>query len=456
MTALLPLFACSLLVLGILRSDPKDRAAVSWAVWLPVAWAVILASRPVTSWFTGTDQVISTPESYDEGNPAEAFIHLALMAVALLVLYRRRVHPIEVIRQNPWLAAAYGFWLLSAVWSDYPLITVKRLGRDLGTVAMVLIVLTELHPRQALRTVFTRCAYACIPLSFLLIRYAPDVGRTYGGYDHAELMYVGVATHKNALGALALVGALFLLWDFLEHPGRPKTSAQHLIRALRVAVLLTCWNLLIIADSVSSLVCAAMGSLLLLALHVPAVRGNPRRVAVSACALLLLLAVSDSVFALKERVVSSLGRDMTLTTRTDVWPVLLDAQTNSLLGAGFNTFWAGQRLTQLQETVGGIIQAHNGFLETYLHGGLIGLGLLVLLLSSSTRRRLASTALATAEGRIGLVILLSVIIHNFSEASFYKESLLWFALLCAIAEYRAPRRPAAPAPAQGRPRSAVA
>ena len=239
-----------------------------------------------------------------------------------------------VIRDNAWLFVLYLFWLMSVIWSDYPLITFKRLFKDLGTLVMVLVVLTELKPDEAVRAVCARVAYVCIPLSILLYRYYPYWGRAYVGYKGDTQTFAGVTTNKNTLGVLALVSALFLLWDFLERRGKQKSTAEKFSFASRVLVLLMCWYLLLTINSATSLICAVIGSGLLIAFDLPFIRGSPRRAEVfglSASAVLLLF---DSMFNIKEAIVQSLGRNMTLTSRTDIWAIVTGLPRQSPGGRG--------------------------------------------------------------------------------------------------------------------------
>ena len=60
----------------------------------------------------------------------------------------------------------------------------------------------------------------------------------------------------------AFVLALFVLWDLLK--GRREERQPPSAVWTRVVVLALCWYLLVVADSVTSLICAAMGSALLL------------------------------------------------------------------------------------------------------------------------------------------------------------------------------------------------
>jgi exopolysaccharide production protein ExoQ len=132
----------------------------------------------------------------------------------------------------------------------------------------------------------------------------------------------------------------------------------------------------------------------------------------------------------------SLGRDSSLTGRTDIWDLVLAEQKNPLFGAGFYSFWTGERITRFWDIYGpGMNQAHNGYLETYLIGGIIGVILLLGLLVTSGRRIWLGFVAGDEAGGMKLVFWLFAIIHNFTEASFSKVSLLWFVLLSVIIQY---------------------
>jgi O-antigen ligase len=132
---------------------------------------------------------------------------------------------------------------------------------------------------------------------------------------------------------------------------------------------------------------------------------------------------------------------MTLTSRTDIWEVVTAFQNNPLGGAGFDTFWAGERLRLLEDKTFGIIQAHNGFIETYLNGGWIGVGLLIILLISGYWRIRKKLPFGRLEDITRFALFVIVIIYNFSEASFNKNGPIWLVTLFAIMEYRAQRFP---------------
>lgn len=416
--------------------DAKERQVVSLATWFVVAWVAMYGSRPITEWFSGEGD-ISRQAALDEGNPLEAIISLLLIVAGVVVLFRRRIQLSSVIAGNVWLGVFYFFWFLSVTWSDYPVITLKRLIKDLGNVVMILVVLTDKDPIIGMRAVITRVAYLCIPLSVLLIRYYPDWGRRYSGFDQSELMWVGVATHKNTLGVLAFVAALFLLWDLLDLRNKKSRISNKLLIVSRSGVLVLCWYLLVIANSATAFVCAVLGSSLFFVLGFRFVTRMYGRVEVLILITTTIFVAVDSFFNIKELiVVDLLGRDMTLTTRTEVWPILMNYQDSPLVGAGFNSFWAGERLLQLFNTVGSIIQAHNGYLETYLNGGLVGVGLLLILLSSTYLRIRKKLVLNQPGANMRIIVLILAIMYNNSEASFNKVGIMWFVTLYALMEYR--------------------
>lgn len=439
MIPFLALCVCLTAIVWLLSRDVAERPAVSAATWIVVAWAIIYASRPVTSWFVDPSAT-GSPELFDESNPSEAMINLVLIVAAAIVLVRRRLQVLGVISANPWLSIVYLFWLESVLWSDDPVMTFKRLFKDLGNVAMVLVVLTDRSPTETLKAVCVRCAYVCVPLSVVLIRYYPNFGRTYIGYNQDQVSFVGVGANKNTLGMLSLVAVIFLLWDLLDRRGTPRSGTEHVTTAVRVFVLLAGWYLLRVSDSATSLVCAAFGSALLVALGLPHLRGRPARVEVWGVSALLLAWALNSGLGLYKTFIESLGRDTSLTTRTDMWPIILRFQDQPLLGAGFNTFWSGRRTVEIGQALGGnfVIQAHNGYLDAYLNGGLVGVGLLLMLLVVSYRRIRMLLVLGGPDARIRFTMFFVAIVYNFTEATFYKLTLLWFVTVFAITEYRRP------------------
>jgi O-antigen ligase len=145
-----------------------------------------------------------------------------------------------------------------------------------------------------------------------------------------------------------------------------------------------------------------------------------------------------------------LGRDTTLTGRTDLWERLLAMSPNAVLGAGFESFWLGDRMTRLwHEYWWKPNQAHNGYLETFLNLGVIGVGLLVAMIVRGYRNVVVALAYDPPTARLKVAYLVAAVLYNLTEAAFKGMHLVWIAFFLAI--LHVPRLAPAPAAALAAP-----
>src|SRR5712691_1045106 len=164
-----------LLILALFLLDRDRKSQVSSAVWIPVAWLSISASRTVGEWF-GTVHATRL-EQLREGSPLDALIFSGLLAAGLIVLIARRRRVRTFLRGNGPLLIFFAYCLVSVLWSDYPLGAFKRWTKALGDLVMVLVVLTDPEPTGALKRLLARPGFVLLPLSILLIKYYPNLGR---------------------------------------------------------------------------------------------------------------------------------------------------------------------------------------------------------------------------------------------------------------------------------------
>jgi O-antigen ligase len=119
---------------------------------------------------------------------------------------------------------------------------------------------------------------------------------------------------------------------------------------------------------------------------------------------------------------------MTLTGRTDLWTDLRQIQVNPLIGVGFESFWVGERIAPLwRKYWWQPNQAHNGYYETYLNLGLIGLGLQLAMSLAAYRVGRQETVSVTADydgrmkrnlGTYKIAFLLGLLLFNLTDATF--------------------------------------
>lgn len=408
--SLILLLAVTSAGLWVIRRDVAARPGISGAVWIPTVWLAILASRPFSLWFDlGGSATL-------EGSPLDRAVFFALMTAAVLVLARRPVPWGDVVRHNWPLLLFYGYLLVSVCWAHSPFVSLRRWGKEAGNILIVLLILSEREPVQALRAVFVRCACVLLPLSVVLIRHFPDLGRRYSQHS-GGLEVTGVTTQKNALGATVLVCALILLFDWLERRRQPGADARlPPSMALPVLLVLALW-LLALSQSRTSMLALGLAAMLLLSPLLPVVRRQVARIVPLLVIGVTLLLSLEVVFEWSRPAVAELGREMTFTGRTDVWRELLALRTDPLIGTGFMSLWDDpQHRGRLPEWVA--FSAHNGYLEVYLAGGFLGVGLLLILLASTARRLHRGLARPTPWAVAGVAIFTATLVANCAESHF--------------------------------------
>ncbi len=421
------------MMLWLCAQELRRRPSVSSSVWMVVLWVILVGSRPVSTWFAYSGETGGAAAAYDEGNFIDRWVHMFLILGGIVVLLRRTVSLKLFCSQNRWLVFFFLYWACSVVWSDEPLLSMKRWFKDIGNIIMVLLVLSETHPVEAIKAVFLRCSYVLLPMSVILIRFS-GLGRAYHVWS-GDMMFTGVATHKNSLGALVLVCGLFLIWDFFDQPKKRKARNDLILRGSRMILLLLAGWLLLKARSATAMACMIIGVSVIFGMQLPMIRSRFHNLGTYLILGSLLLVLFNAMFNLVELVVvHTLGRDMTLTTRTEVWPMLISHSSSWFFGCGFNAFWSGERLDLIYNKLG-IIQAHNGYLETFLNGGMLGIVMLIAFLSASFKVIKEDLQNRSQLGKVRLAFFLICIMYNFTEASFNKNALLWFVQLLVCINY---------------------
>lgn len=422
--------ACWIFAIWLIRRDTARRHGISHALWIPTLWAGILLSRPLTMWLGfggGVDTL--------EGSPLDRAFYFGMIFLALVTLSKRNVDWSRLIAKNWQIFLFYGFLLVSVLWAESPFVSFKRWFKDLGNVFVACVILTELNPQQALRAVFVRCAYLLLPLSIVFIRYFPELGRFYS--RSGGLQITGVTTQKNSLGVLVLICGLVMLWDLIERSQQKRRFQSNVERYSTVAMLVAAVYLLSLSSSQTSIVCALVGVGVISAMQLPVLRKRVGALGFYSLAAFAAFYVLDLMFDIKEGFIRSMGRDMTLTGRTDVWRELLALKTDPIFGAGFCSIWSDESLlSRLPEWVGG--SAHNGYMEMYIDGGMIGIFFLVVMLLAFAVRTNRQLAMQGNYAVFQFAVLLVTLIGNFSESHFARMAPLWFLFLVTALEV--PRR----------------
>jgi O-antigen ligase len=427
------LIFCVSFILCLLLRESKRHNSVSAALWLPTVVVFVLASRTPSLWLEG-GPIFSDQANNLGGNWMDQVFFLTTIVGSLIIATSRGVKWSKLLVANFGIMLFYGYFLTSSIWSDAPGDSLIRILKDFGaTVVVLAVIFSEKDPLEAVRSVFTRCACVLFPLSMLFVRYYPVYGRTYA--RSGEVTFSGAALQKNSLGEFVMICCLFMIWDHLET--RPK-GAKWWWSGLgwdRLALLPMGFWLLKISDSKTSLVCLLVGLILLLRTGWLASPLVNRIVFSIALSLPFLMFFTQEFSSTVGPIIGVLGRDATFTGRTDIWKQITYTTVNPLLGAGFYNFWGGkggQAIRQAMNTP--VPNAHDGYLDLYLDGGLLGLIVLFCLLVLSGRKLMGMLP-ANRWQQFRFAFLVVVIFANLTESNFARPSILWFTTLLVLIDF---------------------
>ena len=423
---------CACGVAGLFYLGRDNTIRTSKALWIPVIWIWLVGSRPVSVWLgvspTGGNVQL-------DGSPVDAAIFGILSVAAVGTLIRRNRRTRTLLAAN-WPILIYFFYcLLSVAWSYYPDVSFKRWIKAIGDVAMVLVIVTDRQPVAAFERLISRVGFLLLPASVLLIKYYGNLGRAYD--PSGGLSNTGVTTNKNVLGVVLFVISLGTLWHvitLMRAKGQPKRR-RHLLA--HIVLLAFGIALLQMANSATSSACFLLGGGLMLATGLRAIRNRPGWVH-ALCLGIVLAGGLILLFGGESVATGALGRKSNFSGRTEIWAAVIPAVPNSIVGAGFESFWISPCVQNVWRGLVGwwhpeaLNEAHDGYIEVYLNLGWIGVCLIALILISGYRLAVAAYRLNPSVGGLMLAYIVALAVYSITEAGFRALALSWIFLLLAV------------------------
>ena len=425
---------CWLFIAFLLVHDSRRRTSISAAVWIPTLVLVILSTRTPAGWLGIANGASGSGLTNDRaGNLVDQGFFALSILICWWIGHSRGVKWRKVLGANLPLTIFYAYFVLSVFWSDFPGDSLVRILKDFGCIVIVgAVILSEKEPLEAIRATYFRFACVVVPLSAVMLRYSSS-GKEYA--HNGTVSFVGAAAQKNSFGELLLVSVLFLVWDHMEDrrsAGKSIWSGMSWDRLLLLSMSL--W-LLKLSESATSMAVLVIALSLILAGRLLDSRWIGRIVLAGALAYPIVVLTTTATPSVFGPILALLGRDATFTGRADIWRNITWNTVNPWVGAGFWNFWGGpggRAFAAAMRT--DIPNAHDGYLDIYLDGGIIGVGLLSLMLLSYGRRLIKKLPLDRFN-HFRFAFFIVMILHNVTESSFARVSALWFTTVLIMIDF---------------------
>lgn len=379
------------------------------------------------------------------------FLWLPFYGLIAVGLFVAREQAWRAVVRAPWLILLAILAVLSTLWSIDPELSFRRGIALFATTLMGVYLAARFDWLAALRLLGV--VWLCLMVaSFVAGLVAPGFARM----DEVHVgAWMGGWSEKNALGGHAARASFlfaFLAWR------------DERFRKWWIGGVLTALALVILSRSATALLGAALG-LGILAAAWWMLKGRRWALTlawtgatVGGLALLFYLAAPDVVLGL-------LGKDETLTGRTDIWASLGQAiEKKPVLGYGYLAFWGldSEPRYWLERAVDwNAPSGHNGWLDLAISLGVIGVAIYAIDLAMSLWRA-GRLSVASPVGVFALGFLAQFLLFAMSESIIIAQnSILWatYAFVAAkLALSHAPQSitPLSTAPSVGAARTAPA
>lgn len=302
-----------------------------------------------------------------EGNVVNQICGLITLLVPLFFFIRNKVFLSKSFYRNNAFLLIFMLCLAASIsWSHDPMLSFKRFVALISVVFFAGFVAYN-YSLEKIAFMLGCIVGAAALLGLILALVRPDIAFIYGGLRDGA--FKGIFPDKNAGARINAIAIVLLL---------------PMIRQLNPwAILFAFCSLItiVLAQSATAIALIVAGALsywyflTLIRLHIN--RSLPALLGTTLIYLLICLFLYGNYALLLELT----GRDPSLTDRTRIWELLtplIDAEL--LKGYGFGAFWSSPNAETFISRWGYIGNAHSGYMETLLNGGIVQLIALILML----------------------------------------------------------------------------
>ena len=363
-------------------------------------------------------------EETAEGSPLLRLVWLPVYAAALAGIFWKFKAVAKTALRMPFMVALIGLSAASFLWSIDPGLSQRR-GFAVAMTCAAGMFLGTRYDWQTLLRMLGMAWLTVTVLSFLTGLLNPGFGVMSEIHVGA---WKGLYYEKNQLGghmarAAFLCGFLFVM-----------DRRWRLVWAFGVFL---CALLVLLSTSKTALLGLLLG-MAVLGIGAWMKRGVVTGISTAWLGVAIIGALAGVMVFAPELIFAALGRDASLTGRTDIWVTLVDMiSQRPMLGYGYGAFWAVD--SEPAYWVREVLEwdaptAHNGWLEVAIGLGLIGLACLVLDFLITLARAMRSS-LDTWTGIFALGFCAQFLLFSLSESiSLQQNALIWVTYVAVAAK----------------------
>ncbi len=345
------------------------------------------------------------------------FIRFSLWGIFTFLVFLFWQDAIAIINRNKVLFILTAIAYFSFLWSDFPDYTFLNSRDILMMTNFGLYFAIRFSLKEQIK-IITYTLLIGMFLSLVFVYAFPGIGRHW--VDHPGA-WKGVYGHKNYLGSMMVLSSLAFL-----------SLAKDTLLIYRISGLFLSLVFMIFSTSRTSLVLSFILILIIMFYKKFRWRGKVSVIYID-IGILILGCVSLLVFTYWVEIITGLGRDPTITGRTIIWNIALTRlMERPFLGYGRGAFWAPKSnyAIEASQAIGtGWVppHGHNGFIDTTLDVGLIGLVLFLFCYFITFARALKlGYASKKPEDTWPLIYLIFLAINNITESCLlYLPNLYW-------------------------------
>jgi len=378
--------------------------------------------------FLGTGAFISlmmdssNPDATTDGSLLTQFGWSLIYIVVLVRAVPLRREILQVLKANKLLIVLVFFAIFSAVWSEDAGLTIRRGLAVLATTLFGLDFAVRYSIREQVR-LFGIALGLAVAISVVVEIFfhglVPTVDSSYpDAWNGAFVQKNDFARFVVLAGLLVLMRTRTTTWKFLV--------ATSTIGATGALIFLC-------RSKTAFVVFVAM----LVLLRVFRLRRRGSRALIAGIAGVLIVGALLSVVVDLDSMAGLLGRDATLTGRTNIWALAMESVVERpLLGYGYSAFWnvapEAERISTILHWK--VPHAHNGFIDLTLQLGVAGLALFLLVYLIAARRAIAFANSDPGQEAIWpLAYLAFVVLYQVTESTiFVGNTILWMVYVSSI------------------------